>query len=355
VPVSGISDASREAIGRVCYDAGVAMRIHYGAIGSASYTMFALAPLKQVFGFSSAHSTSDYYAPLNDMLYKGILPNLDAGFPVVLGLAGPSGGHAILADGYGYASGILYCHLNMGWSGSYDYWYALPDVTSSYTFTAVSDLVYNIFPDMTGELVTGRVTDPFGEPVPGASVTAQITYRRSKRDVTYSTNVTTSATGHYAVFAPAGKSSTITLSATSGDWTSTNAATAVTTASASPFNLDFAEGEYSAPSSESDPDSFYLNIGNSWGNDLFLAPASVARPVFTAFSASRNSDGRNGFMASFTGTAGAPYGLEWCVSLVNPQWSVCTNLLMPRGGVADVFLPAPEGTGSAFFRAVGGR
>ena len=348
VPSSGISDVGREAIGRICHDAGVAMRMWYGPSGSASYTMFAIDPLKQVFGFSSAHSTSDYYTSLNDMLYKGILPNLDAGFPVVLGLSGSSVGHAILADGYGYASGVLYCHLNMGWSGAYDYWYALPDVRNYYTFTAVSDLVYNIFPDRTGELVTGRVTDPFGEPVAGASVTASGRYLRGARYRTFTTNVTTSATGHYAVFAPAGTSANVTLSATSGEWISTNAASAATTASTSPINFDFDEGYFSTAQSS-------LTIGNSWGNDLFLAPASVAAPVFTAFSAARNEGGAEGFAASFTGTAGAPYRLEWSASLVNPQWNMSTNILMPRGGVADIFLSAPTGAGAAFFRAVGGR
>ena len=57
--------------------------------------------------------------------------------------------------------GTLWCHLNMGWSGADDLWYAIPDVacpTSRFSFSLVNQLLYNVFPDTTGELVTGSAT-----------------------------------------------------------------------------------------------------------------------------------------------------------------------------------------------------
>ena len=45
-----------------------------------------------------------------------IYANLDAGYPVCLGIRGSAGGHAIVADGYGYYNGSIYTHLNLGWS-----------------------------------------------------------------------------------------------------------------------------------------------------------------------------------------------------------------------------------------------
>ena len=346
VPQTSITDAQREAIGRICYDAGVAMRMAYNTTangGSGAFVPFAHDPLRNVFGYANAQSyTVNYTESISEEQIKGaILANLDAGFPVLLGIYGSNaGGHAILADGYGYADGTLYCHLNMGWSGSYDYWYSLPSIPSSPKFTALNTVVYNVFPDATGELVTGRVLDPFGESLEGATVSVKISYRKGFRTYTSTTNISTSSSGHFAVFAPAGLSSTISLSASSGEWTSTNTVTATTTPSSSPIRMDYATGNYSSSSSG-------LNIGNSWGNDLYLAPTNAVAADFTAFSS--NDDG---FATSFTGTPGARYRVEWTESLSPPVWNTFTNVMIPASGEVSLTLPAPEGVPSRFYRIV---
>ena len=274
VPTASILSAQREMIGRLCYDAGVAVRMQYSSGGSAAYTVFSFDPLKGVFGYSSACS----YIPdgTDGSLYasaitNGILANLDAGCPVLLGidhLEKENYGHAIVADGYGYVDGVLYCHLNMGWSGSSDYWYALPEIKTDsllttgdyYEANTIQSLIYNIFPDKTGELITGRVTDGKGNPVEGASVSADITYGRWPKLHTTATT-TTSGNGIYAIFAPAGKSSTATISV-SFHGASTNI-TASASASASITSVNFDTGGYSIPGGG-------LKIGNSWGNDVTL-------------------------------------------------------------------------------------
>lgn len=268
VPTYSISDLQREAIGRICYDAGVAARMDYSYDGSAAFGCFANDYLKGVFGFASAESyTEGNDSVPEELLNLCIFANLDAGYPVMIGVYGAyAGGHAIVADGYGYLNGTLYCHLNMGWSGSYDYWYALPAVNSYYTFTEVTDIVYNIFPHRAGELVTGRVTDMEGEPLAGVPVTATI--KRNKRPyTTTSTNVLTGANGIYAVFAPAGVASTVTISINYCG-VSTNITTA-TKASSSPYNINYDTGNYSYSSP--------LGPGNSWGNDFTIAPLTPFR------------------------------------------------------------------------------
>ena len=267
VPNSSITDLQREAIGRICYDAGVAMRMQYTSDGSGAIP-FEYEPLRNVFGFANAHSylTDDVTTSLSDSeIRMGILANLDAGYPVLLGINTASGnaGHAILADGYGYADGTLYCHLNMGWSGSYNYWYAIPCISASgYSFSVVSSISFNIFPDRTGELVTGRVTDTSGKPIAGAAVSASMSYRQGFRTYTVTTNVLTSANGIYFLFAPANRSCTVTLAATYRGESSTKV-TARTSASASPTSVNFATGEYGLPRTG-------LVIGNSWGNDFVI-------------------------------------------------------------------------------------
>ncbi len=63
--------------------------------------------------------------------------------------------------------------MNMGWGGFADAWYNLPTVdTSHYDYDTLSDCVYNIYPEGSGEIVSGRVTGIDGFPIPGATVSA---------------------------------------------------------------------------------------------------------------------------------------------------------------------------------------
>lgn len=279
VPTWSITDAQREAIGRLCHDAGVSMRMQYESDGSGSFGALCFTVLKNVFGFSSAQCL--YNITDEDVaIKKGILANLDAGCPVFLGISSDvAGGHAILADGYGYFDGTLFCHLNMGWSGSWDYWYALPEVDSYYYFDTLAAIVHNIFPSDTGELVTGRVLTPKGVAVSGATVHAQAVYTTGKgktaRTVTQSISATTSESGVYAVRVPTGVNCTVTLYADYRGWaTETN--TTATTSSVSLSDVTFST---TTPCSASAFGWNSTSIGNSWGNDIVVTP-----PVRTVFS-----------------------------------------------------------------------
>ncbi|MCX6986185.1 MAG: carboxypeptidase regulatory-like domain-containing protein, partial [Lentisphaerae bacterium] len=96
--------------------------------------------------------------------------NLDAGYPVIFGITG-NGGHAIVCDGYGYNASTMYHHLNMGWAGTDDQWYNLPNMVGDYAdYNAVDTCIYNIFKTGTGEIVSGRVVDCKGDPISGATV-----------------------------------------------------------------------------------------------------------------------------------------------------------------------------------------
>ena len=355
-PGPSVSDAEREAIGRLCFDAGVSVRMHYAPDGAATIGTFSFEPLKTIFGYASAEG----YIPSGSLsaaeIRKSILANLDAGCPVVLAIAasgsgGRDAGHSIVADGYGYEDGTLWCHLNLGWSGAYDLWYALPDIPAgNYAFSVVDGVVYNVFPEETGDLVTGRVTDPGGRPLAGATVTAAIRYAKTTSWGTTwkdggTVTATTSANGIYAIHALAGKTCSVTLSATYGASSSSNAV-ASTEASVSPSNLQWGSGYYYLPSSG-------LAIGNSWGNDLVVEPVPGARPAIAVFEPAEGAGGESGFELSFGGTPGAEYGVEFRPSLSDGSWAAVTNLLLPPGGVASLFLPAGDGD-TGFWRVVPG-
>ncbi|MBA7699962.1 hypothetical protein ES703_108668 [subsurface metagenome] len=169
------TDAERRAIGALCYDAAVSSGTEFCVSGSGSLVEYAVTALLDTFGYSNGvfawNQNRNIGAGLNGM----VNPNLDAGYPVVLGVVGPYGGHAILADGYGYDFSTLYHHLNMGWSGSDDAWYNLPNIDCDYPgpFNTIDECGYNVFTSGTGEIISGRVTNTSGDPISGATVTAQ--------------------------------------------------------------------------------------------------------------------------------------------------------------------------------------
>jgi hypothetical protein len=168
-----LNDAQRQAIGALCYDVGVASHMDYTAAASGAYISDAKNALVNTFFYRNAIYGFNNWNDIGNGLTGMVNPNLDAGYPVVLGIRESWVlGHAIIADGYGYDSSTLYHHLNMGWEGLYDAWYNLPDVDAGYSFTSVDACIYNVFPAGSGEIISGRVTDFESNPIGGAAVTA---------------------------------------------------------------------------------------------------------------------------------------------------------------------------------------
>lgn len=170
---SSPSLAERQAIGALTVDAGVSVNMDYDSDVSGADTLKARDAFVDTFGYSSAikgfNSRNNIGAALNTM----VQPNLHARYPVLLGIVGNPGGHAIVCDGYGYNSSTLYHHLNLGWSGSSDAWYNLPLIDSSNgTFTNVYKCVYNVYVTGTGEIIAGRVIDVGERPLANALVQA---------------------------------------------------------------------------------------------------------------------------------------------------------------------------------------
>jgi hypothetical protein len=176
-PDASSTAAQREAIGALCYDAGVAASMQYGAGGSGAYMHDARNALVSTFRYTNAVMGGNEYSDIGAGLVDMINPNLDAGNPVLLAIFqitnGRYGaGHAIVSDGYGYNDSTLYHHLNLGWDGQADAWYNLPNINAGYAFNTVVACIYNIYAAGSGEIISGRVTDSSGNPVAGVTVTA---------------------------------------------------------------------------------------------------------------------------------------------------------------------------------------
>ena len=174
-PDENTGDIQRRAIGALTHDAGVAVHTSYTGSGSGAYNKNVPSALTDTFGFSNARYA--YNSKLNipsANLNNMINPNLDARFPVLLGIIDPiTLGHEVVVDGYGYNNATLYHHLNLGWAGTADAWYNLPTISAgSYNFTSVIECIYNVFPQGSGEIISGRVLDAAGNPVSGATINA---------------------------------------------------------------------------------------------------------------------------------------------------------------------------------------
>ena len=240
VPNSSMTTAQRQAIGALTADAGVSVNMNYTSSGSGTDTLKASTALVNTFGYSNAKNSYNSgsnipVANRNNM----VNPNLDAGYPTLLGITGSPGGHAIVCDGYGYNSATLYHHLNLGWSGSSDAWYNLPIIdTSSGTFDVLYKIVYNVYKTGSGEIISGRVTDSSQAPISGVTVTATGTGGPF--------TATTNAKGIYALpKVPSGAALSLTASKTGYTFTSnpqavtTGTSTNLTTATGNKWGINF--------------------------------------------------------------------------------------------------------------------
>jgi hypothetical protein len=166
--------ASREAIGALCADAGVAVGMSYESNSASAYNKDAALAFIEVFDYSQAGYINGYPGNIHDKLGGVIDANLNAEAPVILGIVELSTNyaHAVICDGYGYQSGTLYHHINMGWDGEDNVWYNLPEIDASDTYDSIYEAVYNVFPDKTGAIISGRVVTAAGAPIEGALLTA---------------------------------------------------------------------------------------------------------------------------------------------------------------------------------------
>ena len=208
VPTLETSDDEREAIGHLTYDVGVVMESTYTKEETGVTPTNVVRAFRE-FGYPSAYFYWDgktYQSAAGGLngdvklRQRAILANLDAKLPVQLSIYGYAkrngvlttqwGGHAVVADGYGLTEidgeKTTYVHVNLGWSGSDDAWYNLPEIdtasvgatvtdTSGYDFQFIGGAAFNVTTndEVVGkELLTGRLTDAEGRPFIDATVTA---------------------------------------------------------------------------------------------------------------------------------------------------------------------------------------
>lgn len=191
-PTASLSQ--RQAIGQFLRDIGTSVSMMYGAGGSGAYVSYICPAYNNNFGYTKAKDISCVFGTSVRSVDRDLIlrANMAAGYPVLLSIyANGASGHAVVTDGFGYSSGTLYYHVNLGWGGYYDAWYNLPIIDAGYAFNSVYSMIYNLFPSGPGEIIGGRVLSASGVPIQGVTVTAMRT----------GTNyyATTDAQGYYGV------------------------------------------------------------------------------------------------------------------------------------------------------------
>jgi len=169
-PNCSMTEVQQQAIGALCYDAGISMNQSYtlrrsGWGGSSNARM--KEALNATFKYAGAVHGYNFESPIGPGLIGMINPNLDAKKPLILGTIP----HAFICDGYGYSYSTLYHHLNMGWSGSSDAWYNLTN--SVLDQGLICSCIYNVRTIQTGdgEIISGRVFDYISdEPIANAVI-----------------------------------------------------------------------------------------------------------------------------------------------------------------------------------------
>jgi len=215
VPGCGTTLTQRKAIGALCHDAGVGISnlvpseneyTNYKSDVTTAFTHSAKVGLISTFKYGNAIMGYNNGYEIGAGLINMINPSLDYGHPVYLGIKkyGTSVGHAVVCDGYGYDTGTLYHHINMGWGGTSDAWYLLPDITT--TYDTIYETIYNISPWAMKEIISGRVTTPDGTPIAGVEV------HGDSYDCFVSSIDWTDANGIYAIDAESGCNYTVSVS-----------------------------------------------------------------------------------------------------------------------------------------------
>ena len=173
---TSLSDAQRQAIGRLTRDCGITVRMEYSPDGSGAASSLIKLRLLDQFDYANAELIHLEHLPSPvEVAKSAMLGSFDLGSPCAVAIKG----HAIVGDGYGYADSRLYIHFNWGWGNSSNTaWYAPPEEgEEDGDYPAIHVVVYNIWtPETTTStnltVVSGRVCGEDGKPVAGAQVTA---------------------------------------------------------------------------------------------------------------------------------------------------------------------------------------
>ncbi len=175
------SKAQKQAVATLMYHCGVATHMSYEEEGSGTFVIESYSArrdacaeyaLKTYFGYKDSMfgAIRDYKLDEDENIIgrypdeewlQMVKDELNAGRPVLYSGYGEEGGHAFICDGYTTHN---YFHFNWGWSGAYDGWFLLNDLTlpgvgtggGDGDFNTLQHALFGVEPDRIEQLTPGQ-------------------------------------------------------------------------------------------------------------------------------------------------------------------------------------------------------
>lgn len=138
----------KEAVATLMFHVGVSINMDYGYDASGTQTEYTVDALRYNFGYrngvnykqrdngaTSAESFEHYYG--NDTIWcRMLIEELDMHRPIIYSGHSSEAGHAWVCDGYRIDSdGSTKFHMNWGWGGYHDGWFAIDNLLTTATAT----------------------------------------------------------------------------------------------------------------------------------------------------------------------------------------------------------------------------
>lgn len=147
---SGYTATEGDAVAALVADAATAIGTDFGMSSSSAFEVKVPAALISMFGYDAGVSYKKGSEMDKESWDALIINEIDEDRPVLYCGQDVSVGHAFVCDGYEMHGPTAYFHINWGWGGAADGFYASdalnPTVSNSYAFNNLTTIVYNIKP-----------------------------------------------------------------------------------------------------------------------------------------------------------------------------------------------------------------
>lgn len=147
---SGYDNAEAQAVATLVADAAIGIGTDFGMSSSSAFEVKVPYALSSLFGYDAGVSYKKRSELSKEVWDEVIVSEINAGRPVLYSGQDVSSGHAFVCDGYEQRGGVPYFHINWGWGGAANGYYASdalnPVVSKAHSYNDLMTIVYNIKP-----------------------------------------------------------------------------------------------------------------------------------------------------------------------------------------------------------------
>jgi hypothetical protein len=141
------------AVAELCYETAVACRMDFSVCGSSASLARARSALVNHFHYLPSATERQRFHMSDDAWFTVIRDNVDRGLPLIYS----STIHTMVCDGWREIDGLRLIHINYGWGGDSDGWFALDAVETSLN-PAAERLLGDVEPDLSTPIALDTFT-----------------------------------------------------------------------------------------------------------------------------------------------------------------------------------------------------